>query len=97
MRGSTDSKVLHKTAHIIVTADHPQYGGAAFKFEDYADIPTGPKFKIVSLQPSNPKAAVLMRLAECFRQRSHGMGDLILPFGGQYPRFRPKTGSELNP
>ena len=50
-----------------MAADHPQYGGAAFKFEDYADIPAGPKYKIIPRQPSNPKAEVLMGLTECLR------------------------------
>ena len=90
-------QILQELAHIVVIADHPQGGRAAFDLEDHAQVPAEAEFKMILLQSSDTETAVPMWLSESARQQAQGSIELIQLLIGERPRLTFKARGNLNP
>jgi hypothetical protein len=95
--GDTGLDILQIFAHIIVVADHPQGGGAAFELEDHTRVPVEPEFKIILMQSPDPQTGMPVWLAKRRRKQSQRLIQLVELPGRERTSLAFETRGNLNP
>jgi hypothetical protein len=90
-------QILQEPPHLVVIADHPQGGRAAFKFEDHAGVTADAEFKVILLQSPDTETAVPMRFSKHARQQAQGCVELIQLLIGERLRLTFEARRNLNP